>query len=428
MRLAFLFLILTGVLPLFAQAPDYGDAIREEAQALEDKVIEWRRHIHANPELSNRETETAAYVAKRLESLGLEVRTGIAHTGLIGILRGGKKGPTVALRADMDALPVTERTELPFASKVQTNYLGSESGVSHACGHDTHVAMLLGAAELLSKRKADIPGTIVFLFQPAEEGPPPGEEGGAKLMIEEGVLNDPKVDAIFGIHINSQTPVGTVRYREGGIMAASDRFTIKVNGKQTHGSSPWAGVDPIAVSAQIVQGLQQIVSRQIDITDEPAVISVGKIEAGVRYNIIPESAEMVGTIRTFDTEMQKDIHRRIRLIAENIAEANGATVDVDIQVGAPVTYNHPKLTQSMVPTLKDVAKNLVIAKPITGAEDFAYYAQKIPALFVFVGGMDPAMKPREAPSHHTPDFYIDERGLVYGVELYSRMALDYLHF
>ncbi|MEM9987626.1 MAG: amidohydrolase, partial [Bacteroidota bacterium] len=321
MRLLLLMLILPFSLTLEAQMADLNQEIKTAAKALEEKVINWRRHIHENPELSNREFKTASYVEKHLRSLGLEVRTGIAHTGLIGILRTDNPGPTVALLADMDALPVTERVDLPFASKVRTTYLGEESGVSHACGHDTHVAMLMGAAELLTQRKDQLKGTIIFLFQPAEEGAPPGEEGGASLMVKEGVLEDPKVDVIFGIHINSQTPVGTIRYREGGIMAASDRFIIKVKGQQTHGSSPWAGVDPVAVSAQIVQGLQHIVSRQIDITEEPAVVSVGKISGGVRYNIIPEAVEMVGTIRTFDLRMRRSIHRRIRQTAENIAAA-----------------------------------------------------------------------------------------------------------
>lgn len=402
--------------------------VGQQADALEPQVIEWRRHLHENPELSNREFETAKMVAKHLEGLGLEVRTGIAHTGVVGILRGAKPGPVVALRADMDALPVTERVDVPFASKVKTTYLGEPSGVMHACGHDTHVAMLMGAAQILTGMKDELRGTIVFIFQPAEEGAPPGEEGGAELMVKEGVLDDPKVDVIFGLHINSQTEVGSVKYKPGGALAAVNRMVIKVKGKQAHGSQPWGGVDPITISAQIIQGLQMIVSRQMDLTEEPLVISIGKIHGGVRSNIIPEEVEMVGTIRTLDEGMQKDVHERIRRTVANIAESWGASAEVEIERGYPVTYNDPGLTARMLPTLQATAGEgqVILTKARTGAEDFSFFAQKVPGLFLFLGGMPKGMDPEEAAPHHTPDFYIDESGMKLGVRLLCNLALDYM--
>ncbi len=427
MRYFALLLCLVATISLSAQG-SFAEPVAEIAAELEDEVIQWRRHLHENPELSNREFQTAEYVATHLRALGLEVQTGVAHTGVVGILRGGQPGPVVGLRADMDALPVTERVEIPFASKVTTTYLGTESGVMHACGHDTHVAMLMGAAEVLAGMQEEVPGTIVFIFQPAEEGAPPGEEGGAELMVREGVLQNPDIDAIFGIHINSKTPVGEVRFKSGGALAAVNRMVIKVRGVQTHGSTPWAGVDPITVSAQIIMGLQTIVSRQSELTKEAAVISVGKISGGVRSNIIPEEVEMIGTIRTLDPEMQAEIHERIRRTAEHIAAASGAEVEVTIEKGYPITYNDPELTAEMVPTLQAVAgvDHVVASRARTGAEDFSFYAQEIPGLFVFLGGMPADMDPAEAASHHTPDFYIDESGLQLGVEIYSNLALDYL--
>jgi amidohydrolase len=402
--------------------------VHEQASQLEEKVIEWRRYLHEHPELSNREFETAAMVAKHLTSLGMEVRTKVGLTGVVGILHGGKPGKTVALRADMDALPVTERVDLPFASKVRTTFLGQETGVMHACGHDTHVAMLMGAAEILAGMKAEVPGTVVFIFQPAEEGAPPGEEGGAELMVKEGVLKDPAVDAIFGIHINSMTPVGEVRFKPGGALAAVNRLVIRVKGKQTHGSTPWTGIDPVTVSAQIILGLQTIVSRQTDLTKEAAVISIGKITGGVRSNIIPEEVEMIGTIRTLDPDMQREIHERIRRTVTHIAEASGATAEVEIEKGYPVTYNDPELTSKMGKTMQAVAgvDNVVLTRARTGAEDFSFYAEEIPGLFVFLGGMPADQDPTQAAPHHTPDFYIDESGLQLGVELYTNLALDYL--
>ncbi len=420
-------LLLGGLAGSFAQSSHYAKVSRG-ADAIDAKVIQWRHHLHENPELSNREFKTAEYVANHLRSLGIEVETGIAHTGVVGILKGAKPGPVVALRADMDALPVTERVDVPFASKVTATYLGKETGVMHACGHDTHVAMLMGAAEILTSMKKDIAGTIVFIFQPAEEGAPPGEEGGAKLMVEEGVLTKHKVDAAFGLHINSGTEVGKVRYKPGGAMAAVNRFTVKVKGAQTHGSAPWGGIDPITVSAQIIQGLQMIISRQTELTKEPAVISIGKISGGVRSNIIPEEVEMIGTIRTLDRDMQREIHERIVRTATKIAESVGATAEVNIEEGYPVTYNDPGLTDEMLPTVKATAgsDNVILSKAITGAEDFSFFAEKVPGLFLFVGGMPKGQDPAKAAPHHTPDFYIDDSGMKTGVKLYANLALDYL--
>lgn len=427
MRGLFCLLFCCSFIPLMAQG-NFVDQVSARSAELEENVIEWRRHLHQNPELSNREFQTAEYIAAHLRSLGLEVRTGVAVTGVVGILKGGKPGKVVGLRADMDALPVTERVDVPFASKVTTTYLGTESGVMHACGHDTHVAMLMGAAEVLAGMRDEIEGTVVFVFQPAEEGAPPGEEGGAELMVKEGVLKDPDMDAIFGIHINSKTPVGEVRFKPGGALAAVNRLVIKVKGVQTHGSTPWAGVDPITVSAQIIMGLQTIVSRQTELTKEAAVISIGKISGGVRSNIIPEEVEMIGTIRTLDPGMQKEIHERIRQTATHIAEASGAEVEITIEKGYPVTYNDPELTARMIPTLTATAgkENVVLTRARTGAEDFSFYAEEIPGFFVFLGGMPADMNPADAASHHTPDFFIDESGLKLGVEVYTNLALDYL--
>ena len=416
-------LLLTAAEPVLAQAGTV-----EISPELEAKVIAWRRDIHEHPELSNRETRTAGVVAEHLRALGIDTRTGVAHTGVVGVLRGGLPGPTVALRADMDALPVTERADVPFASEVTTEYLGKQVGVMHACGHDTHVAMLMGAAERLAAMREELPGTVVFIFQPAEEGAPPGERGGARMMVEEGVLRDPAVDAAFGVHINSQTPTGVIKYRPEGTMAASDRFEIEVFGKQAHGSRPWAGIDPVTAAAYIVTALQTTVSRNAELTRAAAGVTVGKIEAGVRSNIIPESALMIGTIRTLDTAMQRRIHADVTRVATDVAEAMGATADVRIERGYPVTYNDPALTEAMLPTLRRVAgdEQVVLVDAGTGAEDFSFYAQEVPGLFVFVGGMDPATEPEEAPGHHTPDFLIDERGLALGVETYVNLAVDYL--
>ena len=401
-------------------------SLDNEFAAIEDKVIQWRRDFHEHPELSNREFKTAEKIATHLHSLGMEVKTGIAHTGVVGILKGETDGKVVALRADMDALPVVERNELPFKSAVKTEFLGQEVGVMHACGHDTHVAILMGVAEILSKNKDKIKGTVKFIFQPAEEGPPPGEEGGALLMVKEGVLKSPDVDAIFGLHINSQTPVGVIRYKSGGSMAAAQRFVIQVKGKQTHGSQPWAGVDPIMISAKIIDGLQTIISREVNLTNEAAVITVGKITAGVRFNIIPESAEMIGTIRTLDYEMKDMINRRMEEMVTTIAKAYGGEATIQITENTDITYNDPELVEKMLPSLREVAgeANVQSQKAITGAEDFSYFQREVPGFFFFLGGMAPGST--ESYPHHTPDFQIDESGLMLGVKALTELSLDYL--
>lgn len=402
--------------------------IDQKATAIESKVVAWRRDIHQHPELGNREFRTAELIAKHLQSLGIEVQTGVAHTGVVGLLKGGKPGPVVALRADMDALPVTERADLPFKSQAKATFNGQEVGVMHACGHDTHVAILMGVAEVLSSVKKDLKGSVKFIFQPAEEGPPAGEEGGAELMVKQGVLDNPKVDAIFGLHINSQTEVGKIKYRPGGTMAAVDWLSIKVKGKQTHGAYPWSGVDPIVTASQIVMGLQTIVSRNLDLTTAPAVVTIGAINGGIRQNIIPEEVNMIGTIRTLDEAMHQKVHKRIREVATNIAESAGATADVDINVLYPITYNDPALTAQMVGTLEEVAgkENVVLTPAVTGAEDFSFFQQKVPGLFIFLGGMPKGKSPLEAAPHHTPDFYIDEGGFTLGVRTMSRLTVDYM--
>jgi amidohydrolase len=424
-----LFLIATSVVDAQSASPDsMKNIIEAKTNQIFEQVVEWRRHFHENPELSNREDQTAAYIADYLKKLGMEVKTGVAHTGVVGILEGDKPGPVVGLRADIDALPVTERTDVPFKSIKTTTFLGQKVGVMHACGHDTHIAMMMGTAKILADMKEKLPGTVKFIFQPAEEGAPPGEEGGAELMVKEGVLQNPDVDVIFGQHINSQTPVGKIRYKPRGTMAAADRFVITVNGKQTHGSTPWTGVDPILTSAKIIEGLQSIVSRKTELTKAAAVISVGKIQAGVRNNIIPEKAEMIGTIRTLDTGMQEKIHNDIRHVATKIGESMGAQVDVNIEKGVPVTYNDPELTEQMVPTLEQTAgtENVILADAITGAEDFSFFQKEIPGFYFFTGGMPKDMDPSEAAPHHTPDFYIEEEGMKLGVKTMTTLAVDYM--
>ena len=394
---------------------------------VEPKVIKWRHHIHQNPELSNREFKTSEYVATHLKSLGIEVQTGVAHTGVVGILKGKKRGKVVALRADMDALPVIERNDLPYKSEVTSVFNGQETGVMHACGHDTHVAILMGVAEVLSKNR-NFPGTVKFIFQPAEEGPPPGEEGGAKLMVKEGVLENPKVDAIFGLHINSGTHVGKITYKPGGMMAASQRFVIKVKGKQAHGSTPWQSVDPIVTSAQIINGLQTLISRESELTEEGAVISVGSIHSGIRFNIIPESLEMIGTIRTLNRDMKELIRIRMQEMVPTIAQAYRAEATVDIQDGADITFNNEALTEKMIPTLERVAgkENVYEINAITGAEDFSYFQNEVPGLFFFLGGTPLDMKESEAPSQHTPSFIVDDASMKLGVKALSNLAVDFL--
>lgn len=397
------------------------------AYGVEGKVVAWRRDFHEHPELGNREFRTAEKIAAHLKLLGLEVKTGVAKTGVVALLKGGKPGPCIALRADMDGLPVYERVKLPFASKVETEYNNQKVGVMHACGHDTHVAILMGVAEILVAEKANLKGTIKFIFQPAEEGAPDGEEGGAKLMVAEGVLDNPKVDAIFGLHINAQTPAGVIRYRPGGTMASSDKLYINVHGKQTHGGYPWNGTDPVVTAAQIITGLQTIVSRQMDLTNSAAVVTVATIHGGVRNNIIPENVEMTGTIRALDTKMQYAIHEKIKRTATHIAESQGATADVNIKIQYPVTFNDPKLTDQMAPTLEAVAgkDNLQLTPAVTGAEDFSFYQQKVPGFFYFLGGAPKGKAISETAPHHTPDFFIDESGFGLGVRSFCHLVVDY---
>jgi len=408
--------------------PSLDKKIDDAAAKVESKVIDCRRDIHQHPELGNREFRTSKLVADRLKELGIEARTGVAHTGVVGILRGGKPGRVVALRADMDALPVVEQVDLPFKSTVRTTYNGQDVGVMHACGHDAHVAILLGVAEVLSGIRNELPGTVVFLFQPAEEGAPQGEEGGAELMVKEGALDNPRVDAAFGLHVTSRYPVQTIAYRPGAQMAAVDSFKIVVHGKQTHGAYPWLGVDPIVVASQIVLGLQTIPSRQLDVSLAPSIVTVGAIHGGVRNNIIPDSVEMIGTIRSLDSKMRDEIHARIKKTAEDIALAGGATADVTITRGYPITYNDPALTEKMAPTLRRVAgaSNVSVVNPTLGAEDFSFFQQKVPGLFFWLGTRPANQTAEEAASNHSPLFFVDESGLLLGVRALSHMTVDYL--
>ena len=387
------------------------------------QVVAWRRDLHANPELGNQEFRTAKLVADHLRSLGMEVREGVGKTGVVGVLKGGD-GPVVALRADMDALPVTEQVDLPFASKVTTEYMGEEVGVMHACGHDNHVSILMGVAEVLASMGDQLPGSVKFIFQPAEEGTPDGSVGGAELMLQEGAFENPRPDVVFGLHVFPY-PVGVVATRPGGLMASSDAFHITVTGKQTHGAVPWAGTDPIVASSQIVLGLQTIISRQLDATLTPSIVTVGKIEGGVRNNIIPQSVEMIGTIRTFDSDTRTDIHQRIKQTAESIAQASGATAEVEIDMGYGVTRNDPELYRQMAPTLQRVlGDGFIEAQQTTTAEDFSYFANEVPGLFLFLGVAPD--DPELVYPNHSPRFYADERALPVGVKTLTELTLDYM--
>jgi len=422
-KIFFFFLLLCS---MKGQSQNFSSQIDQKATAIQSKLVEWRRYIHQHPELGNREFNTEKFIADHLKALGIEVKTGVAKTGVVGILKGDKPGPVIALRSDMDALPIKERVDVPFKSTVTAEYMGQTVPVMHACGHDSHIAMLLGTAEVLSSMKKDLAGTVKFIFQPAEEGPPGNEEGGAPLMVKEGVMDDPKVDVIFGLHIESNIEIGRIEYKPGAFMASSDWFTIKVKGKGAHGSKPWAGVDPIVVSASIINGLQQIVSRQMELTKAPVVITVGKITAGVRNNIIPEECEMLGTIRTLDSKMQKEVWERIKTTATKIAEASGATADVTIDTKTLVTYNDTSLMRMMIPSLaKATNGNLGEREWVTGAEDFSYYGTKAPALFFYLGGMPKGNDPYKAPDHHTADFYIDDSMLFTGVKAFCDLVFDY---
>lgn len=420
-------LLSASLYPSFSQRID-NESVIKSVDRIENKCIAWRRDLHQHPELSNREFRTAKIVADHLRSLGIEVKEGVAKTGVIGVLKGGKPGPVIGLRADMDALPVTERVAIPFASKQKATYNGQEVGVMHACGHDTHTAMLMSTAEILAGMRSELRGTVKFIFQPSEEGPPEGEEGGAALMIKEGVLENPKVDVLFGLHINAQTPVGQIKYREKGMMAAADWFTITIHGKQSHGAQPWLGVDPVVIGAQIINGLQSVVSRQMELTKNAAVISTTIFKGGVRENIIPEQATLAGTIRTLDRDMQKEIWQRIERMAKSIAAASGATADVTFVSKTLVTYNDPELTRKMVPSLsKATNNNAIVMDAVTGAEDFSFFAEKVPSLFFYVGGLPAGKDPATSGPHHTLDFYIDESGLKTGIKAFCFLVLDYMN-
>ncbi len=414
---------------MFAQNDKQRQTIKTKVSEVEKKVIAWRRDIHEHPELGNREFRTAELIAKHLQSLGIEVKTGVGKTGVVGLLKGGQPGPVIALRADMDALPVYEKNGLPFASKVVTEYNGQQTGVMHACGHDTHVAMLMGVAEVLASMKKDLKGSVKFIFQPAEEGAPKDEEGGAELMVKEGVLENPKVDVIFGLHISSDVPVGTIGYRPGGAMASVNDLRITVTGKPSHGAQPWLSVDPILTAAQIITSLQSIVSRNVNLTKNAAAVTIGAIHGGNRGNIISESVEMLGTVRTLSPEDEKMVIRRINEIVTHTAEAAGATVKVECPYAShyPVTFNNIDLTNKMLPSIQKSAgtENVKLLPAKTGSEDFSFFAEKVPGLFLFLGGMSKGGDPEKAGPHHTPQFMIDESGLSLGVTTICNLVMDY---
>tara|TARA_B110000196_G_C21150980_1_gene669678 strand:- start:1484 stop:2752 length:1269 start_codon:yes stop_codon:yes gene_type:complete len=397
---------------------------------IEQKVIDWRRDIHQNPELGNREFRTATLVAKHLRSLGMEVKTEVGVTGVIGVLKGGLPGPVVALRADMDALPVLERTPISFASKATTFYEGKETAVMHACGHDSHVAILMGVAEILSGMQKELKGTVKFIFQPAEEGAPKGEEGGAQLMVKEGALNNPKVDVIFGLHINAQVEVGKITYRPGGMFAGVGDMKITVKGKSSHGAEPWSSVDPIVVSAQIINNLQTIVSRNVNVTKNAAVVTIGAIHGGNRSNIIPEQVEMLGTVRTLSEADEKLVFERIRQIVTKTAEANGTEAILELPYSShyPVTFNNIALTAKMLPSLQKStgAENVVLVPAETGAEDFSFFANEVPGFYFYVGALPKGKDPETSAPHHTPEFYLDESGFITGVNAMVNLVVDYM--
>ena len=422
------FLALSFLLSLFLNGQDFDAVIAEMAVEHEAEIIELRHWFHQNAELSNREFKTAEKISEALMKIGLEPKTGIAKTGVVAVLKGGKPGPVVALRADIDGLPVKERADLPWKSNMVGEYNGEKVPVMHACGHDTHTAMLLGVAKILYTIKDDIPGSIKFIFQPAEEGAPAGEEGGAELMVKEGVLKNPEVAAIFGLHIWSQFPAGNVYLRPKGIMAAVNEFRIDLEGVQTHGSTPWTGIDPIVTAAQIVNNIQTIVSRSLPLTEAGAVVTIGSIHGGVRSNIIPESLYMLGTIRTLDEAMKATVLRRLEEIVYNTAKANNAKAKITYQTSYPITYNDPGLYENMLPSLKRIngQENVHFMNAITGAEDFSFFQKEVPGLYFFIGGAQKGTDPKKAAPHHTPDFYVDDSAMLTGVKSMTTLALDYL--
>jgi amidohydrolase len=413
-------------------APDrpfpFDPEIAAAADRIEPKVVAWRRDIHEHPELGNREFRTSKLVAAHLRELGIEVKEKVAHTGVVGLLEGGLPGPVVALRADIDALPVEEQVDLPFRSRVKTEWNGMQCGVMHACGHDAHTAILMGVAEVLAGMRERIPGTVKFIFQPAEEGPPEGEEGGAQLMIKEQALKDPDVGAIFGLHVTPNIHTGRIGYRSGPMMASSDTWRVFLRGTQTHGAMPWRGVDPIVAAAQVIVGLQTIVSRRLDITKEPSVVSVGRIQGGNRNNIIPDDVEMEGTIRAFDEEQRTEIHEHVKRLSEMIAAAGGAKATVQIKRGYDVTVNHPALTEWAIPTIGRIAGdgNVGVIDKVCGAEDFSFFQKQVPGLFWRLGCTPPAKTIRESAPNHSPRFYLDEQCLKLGVKVQCALALDWL--
>lgn len=420
-------LLLAPIVATHAEITD--ERIDQLARGLETRLVEWRRDIHQHPELSNREFNTSKKVEAHLRRLGLEVKTGIAHTGVVALLRGAKPGPTLALRADMDGLPVTERVDVPFKSVATAEYNGQTVGVMHACGHDTHVAVLMAAADVLTALRKDLAGSVLFIFQPAEEGPPVGEEGGAPLMLKEGLFDTYRPAAAFGLHVHYSLHAGDVGYKAGPFMAASDRFDIVVNGRQTHGARPWQGVDPIVTAAAIVNSLQTVVSRRVDLTANPAVVTVGTIDGGLRFNIIPDTVQMTGTIRTFDPAQRTDIFENVNRVVQNVAEANGATATFTVaENGNPVTFNNLMLTEKVVPSLeRALGKEHVKRIPLeTGAEDFAHFAQKVPSFYFFFGATPPAQNLLTTPANHSPLFYVDETALMVGLRSMLYLAVDYL--
>src|SRR6478736_4179758 len=416
---------------LHAQTPSAANPLAAEvdrlATELNPQVVAWRRDFHKNPELGNHELRTSKVIADELRKLGFEVTTNVATTGVVGVLRGGLPGPVVALRSDMDALPVAEQVDLPFKSNAKAQWNGQEVGVMHACGHDNHMAILLGTATALARMRDKLPGTVKFMFQPAEEGPPPGETGGAEQMVKENVLENPKVDAVFGLHV-FPFPVGQIVYRPGALMASADSFVIKIKGKQTHGAIPWGGIDPIVTGSQIVMGLQTIISRSVNITEAPAVVTIGRFTGGNRSNIVPEEVELEGTIRAFDEDVRKDIQKRVRQIATKIAESAGATATMEMTLGYPVTRNDEALTERMLPTLRRVAgEENVRFGPLTGtAEDFSFFQQKVPGMFIFLGVTPNDQDPTKVAMNHSPLFFADEAALPIGVKVMTNLALDYL--